>query len=225
MFWFCVWLFSALFPIIPFTFSIASNTSCMETTTFAASSVPRSISWMDTPMRSFVLFAALELPSASDPISEATTANPLPASPALAASIEAFSAKRFVWSAMSSIVLMMLTTSLEVSVILFIASVIWSICILLSCIIFVTRAVSSADFNASSVFSFTCSDTETEVATSSSTEAACVLAPSAIFWAALERSSAPAETCAELLMIFSIIPCNDSEICIIPSFTFAKSPA
>ena len=38
--------------------------------------------------------------SASFRISSATTANPLPLSPALAASIAAFSASRFVWSAM-----------------------------------------------------------------------------------------------------------------------------
>ena len=38
---------------------------------------------------------------ASEPISEATTAKPLPASPALAASIEALSDKRLVSSAIS----------------------------------------------------------------------------------------------------------------------------
>ena len=75
-------------------------------------------------MRSLVVLAALELSSAKEPISEATTANPFPASPARAASMEAFNANRFVWSAISSIVLMMPTTSLEVCVILFIASVI-----------------------------------------------------------------------------------------------------
>ena len=37
-------------------------------------------------------------------ISSATTANPLPASPALAASMEAFKAKRLVWEVMLSIV-------------------------------------------------------------------------------------------------------------------------
>ena len=41
--------------------------------------------------------------SASFPISSATTANPLPASPALAASIEALSESRFVWVAMEVI--------------------------------------------------------------------------------------------------------------------------
>ncbi len=41
--------------------------------------------------------------SANFLISSATTANPLPCSPALAASIEALSASRFVWSAIELI--------------------------------------------------------------------------------------------------------------------------
>ena len=40
---------------------------------------------------------------ASDWISPATTANPLPASPALAASIEAFKLRRLVWLVMELI--------------------------------------------------------------------------------------------------------------------------
>ena len=43
-------------------------------------------------------------PSASFLISSATTANPLPASPALAASIDALSASRFVWLAIDVMV-------------------------------------------------------------------------------------------------------------------------
>ena len=163
--------------------------------------------------------------SANTRISSATTANPLPASPALAASIEALSAKRLVWSAISSIVLMMLTTSLDVSVILFIASIIWFICSLLSCIIWVTRDVSVADFCASSVFSSTCCDTDSVVATSSCTDAACVIAPSAIFCAALESSSAPIDTCVELSMISLIICSKDPEIWSRAVLTFANSPA
>ena len=50
---------------------------------------------------------------ASLPISVATTANPLPASPALAASIEALSARRLVSSAISPITDTILCISLE----------------------------------------------------------------------------------------------------------------
>ena len=50
---------------------------------------------------------------ASEPISEATTAKPLPASPALAASIDALSDKRLVSSAISPISLIISTISLE----------------------------------------------------------------------------------------------------------------
>ena len=48
----------------------------------------------------FIWSVDFEVCSASFRISSATTANPLPLSPALAASIAAFSASRFVWSAM-----------------------------------------------------------------------------------------------------------------------------
>ena len=48
-------------------------------------------------------FAVILLFSASCLISSATTANPFPASPALAASIDAFRARRFVWLAISRI--------------------------------------------------------------------------------------------------------------------------
>ena len=76
----------------------------MEVTTSFTIWFPCSISLMEIPMRSLVVLAALELSSAKEPISEATTANPFPASPARAASMEAFNANRFVWSAISSIV-------------------------------------------------------------------------------------------------------------------------
>ncbi len=47
--------------------------------------------------------------------SSATTANPFPASPALAASTAAFSARIFVWKAMSSIALITLWISWDFS--------------------------------------------------------------------------------------------------------------
>ena len=52
-------------------------------------STPLAISSIDTPISSLEVVAASELCAASELISEATTAKPRPASPALAASIEA----------------------------------------------------------------------------------------------------------------------------------------
>ena len=54
-------------------------------------------------MISLILPTVVDVWAASVPISPATTANPFPASPALAASIEAFNASRFVWLEISRI--------------------------------------------------------------------------------------------------------------------------
>lgn len=62
-------------------------------------------------INSVILATESALFFASVPISEATTAKPLPASPALAASIEAFKDKRFVSSAILPIRLIMSTIS------------------------------------------------------------------------------------------------------------------
>ncbi len=63
--------------------------------------------------------------------SSATTANPFPAEPALAASTAALRASIFVWKAISSIVLIIFPISLEDSLICDIASTISFICALL----------------------------------------------------------------------------------------------
>ena len=68
-------------------------------------------------IRARLCTAASALCAASAPTSPATTANPFPASPALAASIDAFSASRFVWSAISSIVWITVDIFLDASVI------------------------------------------------------------------------------------------------------------
>ena len=61
---------------------------------------------------------ASETKNASERVkASATTANPFPASPALAASIEALSANRLVWEAISSISVIILPISLDISVI------------------------------------------------------------------------------------------------------------
>jgi len=60
-----------------------------------------------------ISFAAPAERCASDRTSEATTAKPLPASPARAASIPAFKASRLVWKAISSITPMMWVISVD----------------------------------------------------------------------------------------------------------------
>ena len=216
---------SALFFIRVSTLSTASTISFKLLDTSNAKPVPCCISLIDISIRFLVLAAAFELSSAKEPISVATTAKPLPASPALAASIEALRANKLVWEAISSIVFIMLTTWLEVSVILSIASI---ICLVLSSavsIISLTLSASEADILASFVFCSIWSVTEEAVAESSSMAADWLLAFSAIFWAAFERSSAPADTCVELLIILFIISCNEAEIFSREALTFANSPA
>ncbi|BAA29580.1 114aa long hypothetical protein [Pyrococcus horikoshii OT3] len=66
-------------------------------------------------MMLFMLSAACLLSSANFLISWATTANPLPASPALAASIAAFKANKFVCSAMLVITLVISSMFLLIS--------------------------------------------------------------------------------------------------------------
>ncbi|GBU20127.1 hypothetical protein R80B4_00001 [Fibrobacteres bacterium R8-0-B4] len=78
---------------------------------FATSTViltPPSAFLTDSSIISAVFLAASALSIARLRTSSATTANPLPASPARAASTAALRARRLVWKAMSSIVLMIL---------------------------------------------------------------------------------------------------------------------
>src|SRR5271156_2726308 len=64
--------------------------------------------WTDPSISAAVVLAASADRIARFRTSSATTANPLPASPARAASTAALRARRFVWNAISSIVLMIL---------------------------------------------------------------------------------------------------------------------
>ena len=135
--------------IISFTRSTALTDSFNEFMASVAIAFPLLISSMEISIRFLVEFAALELSSASFPISSATTANPFPASPARAASMEALSDRRFVWSAISSIVCMMPTTCCDVCRISFMASIIMVIFSWFCSIIAVTFSVSAADASAS----------------------------------------------------------------------------
>ncbi len=75
------------------------------------------------------LAASADLP-AKFPTSSATTANPFPAEPALAASTAAFNASMFVWNAISSMTLIILPISLDELLISSIAESISFICML-----------------------------------------------------------------------------------------------
>ncbi len=85
--------------------------SCRFSETSLATWAPRSELSCERWMSSDVFWAASALRWARFRTSSATTANPFPASPARAASTAAFKAKRFVWKAMSSMVLMILEVS------------------------------------------------------------------------------------------------------------------
>ena len=92
-------------------------------------------------MREDVFLAACAVLFARSPTSPATTAKPLPASPARAASIEALSARIFVWNEMSSIVCIIFAISDEVELI---SSIAPSICVIFSLPAFTMLMESSA---------------------------------------------------------------------------------
>lgn len=95
--------------------AIPLMTDSIATVALDTISFPFSISRSEFSIRFFVSTAEAALSEASLPIWSATTANPFPASPALAASMEAFSDSRFVCEAISSMAEIILAISLEVS--------------------------------------------------------------------------------------------------------------
>ena len=94
---------------ISFIAAPASSTSCEPCSTRATLSV----------ISDLISLAASALRWARPRTSAATTANPRPCSPALAASTAAFKARMLVWKAMLSITLMMSAIFLELSLIPF----------------------------------------------------------------------------------------------------------
>ncbi|MPM90462.1 hypothetical protein SDC9_137583 [bioreactor metagenome] len=126
--------------------------------------------------------------------SSATTANPLPAVPARAASTAAFSAKMLVWNAMSSIVLMILPISREEELISAIACNISCMRPLLLCICVPVSAAFCRASRALDAVRDTWSEISLMVAASSSTDAACSVAPSLRACAPTDTCSAPTET-------------------------------
>ena len=83
--------------------SIPSTIRLIEAITISTALLPSAIALREVSINVLVSSADFALCSASWRIWSATTANPLPASPALAASIEAFKESKFVCDAISSI--------------------------------------------------------------------------------------------------------------------------
>ena len=133
---------------------------------------PSSTAFIACRIRELEFFAASALCAASVPTWVATTANPFPASPALAASMEAFKASRFVWEAMSLIVLMIELICCELSLIVSIACTTCCICSLL--FVISSPTIFAFSFAALAFWALicTCSDTFMIVLCSSSTELA-----------------------------------------------------
>ena len=108
---------------------------------------------------------------ASALISSATTANPLPLCPALAASMEALRDRRLVWEAISSMVLAMPEISLETSVIFDMASTTSCILSAPSAEVFLTSSAICFPSAMEFVSDLVCSKTVVTEAVSSWTEA------------------------------------------------------
>ena len=156
-----------------------------------------SISWR-------VSTAALALCSERLLICPATTANPLPASPARAASIAALSERRFVWLAISSISEMIFSICLDVSLMRPITSTmpcisvwLWSASSAYSCAILYVSLSFSDVFSTPPVIS-------ANVAWSSSMAADWSIVPSAISCAAWARLLEPAVTSDDISLICDI---------------------
>ena len=96
----------------------------------SAIAVPFETASIVLPISSLVVCAASADLLARFLTSSATTANPLPASPALAASTAALRASIFVWNAMLSIVLIIFSISADFSSIIFIAASIFCVAFL-----------------------------------------------------------------------------------------------
>ena len=201
-----------------------SATSCNCDAVCPAITIPFSTAFTEVSINVADSFAAWALWSASTFTWFATTANPFPASPALAASMEAFNASRFVWAAISLIVAMILSISFDAPLISFMESTISLILPLLSRMAFPSS--STLPLISFAVFEFfsTCSETPSTVAVSSSTTAAWFVAPSArslelaaTCSAALETSS---ETCWIPFIVSAMLSSNNIKEFRIPT----KSP-
>ena len=171
-------------------------------------------------MRDVVLLAASADFCARLRTSSATTAKPLPAEPALAASTAAFRARMFVWNAMSSMVFTICSISSEERSILCMAFTISSISSMP-----LLRAVSACPTSSAAVCvwsailwrSFVISATEAD---SSCTEAACSVAPWESPCAPEETWSAPLFTCSDASLMSLRVELSIPLICLKDRRTF-----
>ena len=114
------------------TFSAASTVLSRESDTFFTISLPLCTEVMDRSISSLVALAAWSDLVAKLRTSSATTAKPLPALPARAASTAAFNARILVWNAIFSIVAIIFPISWEAPEISSMASTISSMYLALS---------------------------------------------------------------------------------------------
>ena len=201
------------------SFSILPVTAPSVLAVSSARSLPSRIFAMAVSISSAVCLAASADLPARLLTSSATTAKPLPASPAREASTAAFSARIFVWNAMSSITLIILPISSDDRLISSIAASIFSIWRLLSSTFWAAVSRYSVTFVTwAAVSRFFCAISCTE-AESSSEELACSVLPWASSCAPSATCFAPESTCsaddsisAKVRFIFSTIVRQASEI-------------
>ncbi|MNT53770.1 hypothetical protein D3C72_1908740 [compost metagenome] len=99
----CSWLARAISSTNVWTLETVSTISCIPLSACETSPRPSAILLTEALIMSRISLAEAELLWASVLTSPATTANPRPCSPALAASTAAFSARILVWKAIPSI--------------------------------------------------------------------------------------------------------------------------
>ena len=209
---------------IPTIFSTLSTVRISASAVSFTRDIPFCTACCDSFISTEVFFEASADLEARLLTSEATTAKPLPASPALAASTAAFRARIFVWKAMSSMVCIMSLILSDVVLISWIASI-------SSCILWLLSSISSPAVWACSLalrvvsaLLRICPEISVMVAASSWTELACSVAPwlkaveLAATWSALTA------TCSEDWEIPRSVSRRDFWIDFIEVSTATKSP-
>src|SRR2546426_43486 len=105
----CSWLAALISPMMSVTRLTLATISSIVAPACSTSLLPTSTFSTESPISALISLAAAALRCARLRTSDATTAKPLPCSPARAASTAAFSARMLVWNAMPSITPMMST--------------------------------------------------------------------------------------------------------------------